>query len=171
MHDYFIKRQPTKPIDYEESYWGTITDPDGNIRDRLQEREQYLDDLKQELIFLNSLKPGRILDVGCGLGYLLSGLREGWEKYGIEVSRFAAQHAQAWGRIFVGELHEAQFPDEHFDVVVMHHVIEHMEDPISTILEVRRILKPGGILLLGTLIAVVRDALGTTIVCFTTIPM
>lgn len=150
MQDYFIKRQPTKPIDYEESYWGTVVDPDGNVRDRLQERDKYLDDLKQELAFLNALEPGRILDVGCGLGYLLSALRDGWEKYGIEVSRFAAQHAQAWGQIFVGELREAQFPDEYFDVVVMHHVIEHMEDPISAILEVWRTLKPGGILLLGT---------------------
>lgn len=148
MQDYFVRRQPTKPIDYEESYWGTIVDPDGNVRDRLQ--EQYLDDLKQELTFLNNLEPGRILDVGCGLGYLLSALRNEWEKYGVEVSRFAAQHAQVWGNIFVGELHEAHFPDEYFDVVIMHHVIEHMEDPISVILEVRRILKPGGILLLGT---------------------
>lgn len=150
MQDYFTKRQPSRPVDYEENYWGTIVDPDGNLRNRLQEREKHLEDVKEELAFLNSLKPGRILDIGCGLGFLLSGLKDGWEKHGVEVSRFAARHAGELGTVFCGELHEAQYPDEYFDVIVMHHVIEHLEDPISTILEVRRILKPGGILLLGT---------------------
>ena len=127
-----------------------IVDPDGNVRNRLQEREQYLDDIKQELSFLNSLPPGRILDIGCGLGWLLSALKPGWERHGVEVSRFAAEHASQWGKIFVGELAEAKYPDEYFDVVVMYHVIEHMEDPVGAILEVRRILKLGGTLLLGT---------------------
>lgn len=150
MKKYFTNRKPPKAIDYEESYWGTIVDPDGNVRDRLKEREKHLEDIKQELNFLNSLTPGRILDIGCGLGYLLSGLKDGWEKYGVEVSRFAAKHASKWGKIYVGELAQAKHSDDFFNIVVMHHVIEHMEDPISAIIEVHRVLKPGGILLLGT---------------------
>lgn len=150
VQDYFTRREPAKSRDYEQSYWGTIVDPDGNVRNRLEERERYLDDVKQELAFLNSLPPGRIVDVGCGLGFLLSGLKSGWEKHGVEVSSFAAEHARQWGKIHVGELEGAKYPNEHFDVVVMYHTIEHMEDPIGTILEVRRILKRGGVLLLGT---------------------
>ena len=49
MQNYFTHREPAKPVDFEEGYWGTIVDPDGKLRDRLQEREQYLDDIKQEL--------------------------------------------------------------------------------------------------------------------------
>ncbi|MDL1894810.1 SIS domain-containing protein [Anaerolineae bacterium CFX7] len=150
MQDYFVTRKLAQSPDYEEAYWGTIVDPDGNVRDRLQEREKHLEDIKQELTFLNNLPPGRILDMGCGLGFLLSGLSAEWEKYGVEVSRFAAAWAQQWAKVFVGELEQADYPDEFFDVVVMHHVIEHLHDPIGAILTVHRILKCGGALLLGT---------------------
>lgn len=147
---YFTKRDSGSRPDYEDSYWGLVTDPDGAIRNRVEEREQYLDDIKQELRFLNKLTPGRILDIGCGLGFLLSALEERWAKYDVEVSHFAAHHASRWGQIHVGDLKSASFGDENFDVVVMYHVIEHISDPVATIIEVRRILKPGGILLLGT---------------------
>jgi len=150
LGDYFIRRKPASSIDYEEVYWGEIIDPDGNVRDRLKERDQCLEDIKEELIFLNSLVPGRILDVGCGLGWLLSGLESGWEKHGVEVSRFAAGHARKFGTIYVGSLEEAKYRDGFFDVVVMYHVVEHMEDPVRAIVEVRRIVRPGGKLLLGS---------------------
>ena len=148
--DYFERRDPVAPVDYEEAYWGTIVDPDGSVRNRLEERQKHLEDVEQELTFLQSLPGGRLLDLGCGLGFLLSGLGLQWEKHGVEVSRFAAEHARQWATIYVGELAEAAYPDEYFDVVVMHHVIEHMEDPLGAILEVWRILKRGGTLLLGT---------------------
>ena len=66
MQQYFTRRKPAEPLEYEDGYWGTVVDPDGKVRDRLQEREQHLDDIKQEMAFLNSLPPGRILEVGCG---------------------------------------------------------------------------------------------------------
>jgi SAM-dependent methyltransferase len=150
MPDYFTRRPPPQGLDYEEAYWGTIVDPDGKVRDRLQEREKHLEDVKAELAFLNSLPPGRIVDVGCGLGFLLSGLEAGWQKHGVELSRFAAEHAAHWGEIYVGELAGANYPAEYFDVVVLHHVIEHVAEPADLIAEIWRVLKSGGKLLLGT---------------------
>lgn len=147
---YFTVRPARKPPDYEQEYWGTILDPDGRVRNRLEERAKHLEDVKQELAFLNALPPGRILDVGCGLGFLLSGLNENWDKYGVEVSHFAGAHAAQWGKIHVGELQDAQYPDGFFDTVVMHHVIEHVADPEALIREVFRVLRGNGILVLGT---------------------
>ena len=147
---YFTKREPPQLVDYEEAYWGNIVDPDGKKRNRLGERDLHLEDVAQELSYLNSLLPGRIVDVGCGPGFLLSALEGGWEKHGVEASRFAAEHASQWSKVHVGDLSEAAYPDEFFDVAVMHHVIEHMTDPIGAILEMRRVLKRGGKLLLGT---------------------
>lgn len=150
MTDYFVRRQPPRPPDFEESYWGTVLDPDGLTRHRLDERELFLEDARQELASLDGLRPGRILDVGCGPGFLLSGLARAWEKHGVEVSRVAAEHARRWATVFEGNLTDARYPVEHFDVVVLYHVIEHLDDPIATILEARRILKSQGVLLLGT---------------------
>ena len=86
--EYYIKREILEDADYEESYWGTVIDPDGLVRNRLEERERHLEDLSNELKYVNSLKPGKILDAGCGLGYFLSGIDETWEKFGVEISEF-----------------------------------------------------------------------------------
>ena len=142
--EYYRTRKAPARADFEAAYWGTVVDPDGRTRNRLEERDQFLDDAKEELGFLNGLPPGRILDIGCGPGFMLSGLRAGWEKHGVEVSRFAAQHAEQYCEIHVGPVEDAQFPSLHFDVVVLYHVIEHVPDPVSMIREVHRLLKTGG---------------------------
>jgi SAM-dependent methyltransferase len=150
IDQYFRRRPLSKAPDYEEAYWGTVVDPDGNVRDRLRERQKHLEDVKAELAFINRQKPGRLLDVGCGLGFMLSGTDDAWEKHGTELSAFAAKHAGQYGKIFHGELHDALYPAEHFDLVVTHHVIEHVEDPVRFIGEIHRVLRCGGLLVLGT---------------------
>jgi SAM-dependent methyltransferase len=147
---YFIHRPLAAQPDYEEHYWNVIVDPDGNTRDRLSERDRFLANVSHEVQFLRGLTPGRMLDIGCGLGFLLSAMDNRWERHGVELSAFAARHAQNYGDIFVGDVFQARYPNEHFDVIVMHHVIEHIPDPVATIREVLRILKPGGHLVLGT---------------------
>jgi len=147
---YFKRRSKVSPSDFEGDYWGEIVDPDGIKRDRREERQQFLEDAAGEIAFLDSLTPGRILDVGCGLGFLLSALGEKWQRHGVEVSEYAAAHASKWGTIHHGQLLEAGFDAEFFDVVVMHHVIEHMPDPIEQLCEVSRVLRPGGRLLFAT---------------------
>ncbi len=147
---YFVRRVSNLRPDYEVNYWGIIRDPDGVERDRTKERHTYLEDQGAELTFLNSLSGGRLLDVGCGLGYLLSGLDAKWERHGVEISSFAAKHAAKWGEIRNGTLEQATYPAAYFDLVVLYHVIEHMDKPIQILREIRRILRPGGWLVLGT---------------------
>ena len=148
--EYFRRRKSKNKANYEEEYWGTIIDPDGNERDRHQERDKYLSNFKQEIDYINGLTPGKILDVGCGLGYLLSGLNENWDRGGIEISAFAAKHAQKWGKIHVGDLQSAEFFEESYDVVSIMHVIEHIDDPIETLLLIKNILKKDGKLIIAT---------------------
>jgi SAM-dependent methyltransferase len=142
--------EPAKGAAYEEDYWGEIVDPDGRRRNRLGERDGFLNDLKTELGFIHGLAPGRLLDIGCGPGWLLSGIDDSWEKHGIEVSAFAATHARRHGAIFEGPLLDCPFADGSFDLVVLHHVIEHLRDPVANLRVIHRILKGGGKLILGT---------------------
>ena len=146
---YYDIRQ-TENKDFEEAYWGTIKDPDGKERNRINEKDMYLDDIKDELSYLNKLPAGKILDVGCGLGFLLSGLDKKFEKFGVEVSSLACESARNYGNIFNGTLENAKFKDNEFDIIVMYHVIEHIEKPEEIIKEINRILKPNGVFLIAT---------------------
>ncbi len=89
---------------------------------------------------------GRAVDVGCGRGGLVAKLSEmGWQSEGVEFDAGAVAVArQAELEVFHGELSEAGFPDDTFDLVTTQHVIEHLADPNAFMQEVRRVLKPGG---------------------------
>jgi SAM-dependent methyltransferase len=141
---------PAREVSYEEGYWGVIVDPDGKRRDRAAERDQHLSDLATELSYISELPGGRVLDIGCGLGFLLSALDQRWERYGIEVSAYAAERARSYGEIFTGPLLDCPFVEGSFDLVVMYHVIEHMDAPEANMIKLRKLLKPGGKLILGT---------------------
>lgn len=147
---FYVSVPPGEAAGFEEEYWHVVVDPDGNARDRLVERDRTLADLGTELAFLRSLPGGRILDAGCGLGWLLSALGDEWDRCGLELSAYAAEHARQFGDVRTAPVEECPFPDAHFDVVVCHHVIEHVPEPERAIAELRRVLRPGGRLVLGT---------------------
>jgi SAM-dependent methyltransferase len=96
---------------------------------------------------LDQPQPGaRLLDVGCGNGSFLLEMRSaGWQVHGVEPDAAAAGVALEAGlQITVGQLSEGTFPPEHFDVVTLNHVIEHVHDPVATLRTCRSVLKPSG---------------------------
>jgi len=100
----------------------------------------------------NKHEPGKVLDVGCGRGLLLDKLRRrGWEPQGTELSEEAATFARKRLGLPVTtkELKECEFPDSEFDLVILWHVLEHVRSPKAMLMEINRILKPGGILLVA----------------------
>ena len=90
---------------------------------------------------------GRVLDVGCGGGSYLYRLKSwGWNSYGVEPSAVGAAQARSLGlNVHQGQIEEARFQDGFFDVVRLSHVLEHLTDPRGTFFEIKRILKPDGL--------------------------
>lgn len=104
-------------------------------------------------MYLNDLKPGRLLEVGCGSGKFLNQMRsKGWLVEGVDLDSQAIEAARAnYGvNVYNGRIEEMNYPSDSFDAVTMNHVIEHVHDPIALLRECHRILKPGGYLVIVT---------------------
>ncbi len=96
------------------------------------------------------LAPGaRVLDAGCGSGRTLEELVDYGEATGIELDSDAAELARARGiaEIAVGRLEELPWPQDSFDLITCLDVIEHTPDDRAALLELRRVCRPGGFLL------------------------
>jgi SAM-dependent methyltransferase len=95
---------------------------------------------------------GRALEIGCGRGLTLAALQaQGWEAVGTEVDPAMAAAVQArygFPVHVLEDLRAGDFPAGSFDAVMMWHVWEHLPQPFQTLAEIRRILRPGGLLLL-----------------------
>jgi SAM-dependent methyltransferase len=96
---------------------------------------------------IDSVRPRRLLDVGCATGDLLVAARaDGWAVTGVEVSRWARDLARGrQGLEVVSDLSEVP-PGDGFGLVTMVHVLEHLVHPLPTLLEVRQRVEPGGLL-------------------------
>ncbi|MGH7323066.1 MAG: class I SAM-dependent methyltransferase [Candidatus Rokuibacteriota bacterium] len=99
------------------------------------------------VMLLDGRRRGRLLDVGCGNGQFVAAMRTlGWDARGIDVDEgglaVARQHFGV--PVTQGTLAEARFPAHSFDAVTLHHVIEHVPDPVDVLRECGRILQPGG---------------------------
>lgn len=93
-------------------------------------------------------KSGALLDLGCSSGSFLEFIRsEAWQLYGVEMSPEEARTAEerSGAKIFTGNVLEARFPNESFDVVTCFDVFEHIFNPLDVIARVAEWLKPGGI--------------------------
>jgi SAM-dependent methyltransferase len=128
---------------YPEEYWGRGEPSERWIRVSQSEKTRFLRAC--------GLDRGRILDVGCGAGFFLRALDPNrWERFGIEPGwRAYGLAAEKLGRerIFFGKLTDANLADSDFDVVTFWSTLEHTNDPRSNLIEARRILKPGGTLI------------------------
>lgn len=89
---------------------------------------------------------GRVLDIGCGDGWLALSLPLS-EWYGIEPDKGLREIAAMRGvKVMPGGVEDLPFPDGSFDSVAMFDVLEHVVDDREAMEEARRILKPGGLL-------------------------
>ncbi|KAL4897874.1 S-adenosyl-L-methionine-dependent methyltransferase [Aspergillus ambiguus] len=103
-----------------------------------------------------SIPTSQILDIGCGLGSITTGLAAlvpAGHVTGVEPTSPPLQTARALAAsqgitnisFKEGDIHALPFPDEFFDIVHAHQVVQHITDPIHGLREMRRVCKTGGL--------------------------
>ena len=104
---------------------------------------------------INSLmkgKTGKVLDIGCGRGHMLSELRKnGWDVEGIEFSDQSSVYARKVLNLPVricSDMDYSKYPDNNFDVVTLWHCLEHIQGSRALLTTLQRILKKNGLLII-----------------------
>jgi SAM-dependent methyltransferase len=96
---------------------------------------------------------GNFLEIGCNAGAVLVAARDnGWQVKGVDISSTASGYAREKNGLDVhtGTIETANYPDDYFDVIYSNATLEHIQHPLSTMRECRRVLKPGGVLYVCT---------------------
>jgi len=126
----------------QEKYILTRVDPRANTRQNRGHRQIY------GFIKRHTIRPGRMLDLGCGDGTVLWLAREeGWQVQGVELfPEHATLVSETLGfAVEVSDLTAYQGVTEAWDCVVLTHVLEHLPDPVGALIKIRGLLKPGGV--------------------------
>lgn len=151
----FVDHEDYEQWEPEGVLKGVTTDPNHPYRWRYEKESGQVRDFEPTRKVLHKLYPdgGRVVEVGSGLGYLLRCFKDkGWDVLGVDPWRELPAHTQEIHGIetIPTTLEKAKLSDASADVVVMLHVIEHLPDPVATLREINRILKPGGHMVIET---------------------
>ncbi len=132
------------------------------IRDgySLAEDKQYISQERARfLTFKNSIKTlkrlrdnGRLLDIGAASGtFVKTAIEAGYDACGVEPSAWMCEIAKKYYGVTIlpAAVEEMKFPDNSFDIITMWDVLEHVCDPMNTLKEAARILRPQGLLLIN----------------------
>jgi 2-polyprenyl-3-methyl-5-hydroxy-6-metoxy-1,4-benzoquinol methylase len=123
------------------------------FHDYAGERAERIASARSHCQLLAQIVPsGRLLDVGCAMGFFLEAASERWDVTGVELSGFAADYAmREFGHpVLTGDVSSVDLPERSFDLVTVWNTIEHMADPRAAMARIARVAAPGALVVITT---------------------
>lgn len=121
-----------------------------------QKSDEYYENRRFDIIEQISIKPRRVLDIGCGSGSTLKLIKEHFPNaitVGIEAFKEAAENARkVCDEVHCLDLNECQLSSStlgEYDLIMCSDVLEHLVDPQRTLKELKELLSPNGVLLIS----------------------
>jgi len=106
--------------------------------------------LKRIIQLITALGPKSLLDIGCGRGFVLDRLADAGLTGLMGMDVYEDVASDRWGYARGDVTDGLPFPDRSFVCVIAGKIIEHVPNPDALLREIRRVLVPGGILVLST---------------------
>ena len=101
--------------------------------------------------FFVPLRPylsGAVLDLGCGIGDVSKHVQNREKYLGVDINPYCVKHLQQNSlKARLGSAYDIPSEDSSVDVIIMSHVLEHLDDPEKAMREISRVLKPMGLLI------------------------
>ena len=140
---------------YGEGYFQSENSAEMGYTDYAADRDLIVRTAHRRLKSIERVAPakGRLLDVGCALGFfLLAAEKGGWDVAGVDISAHAAGYARETLGLDAraGMLEDTGFEERSFDVLTMWDVVEHVPSPVETLRICAGLLKDGGLVALST---------------------
>ena len=107
---------------------------------------------KRVKVSIRKKQNGLLLDIGCGSGSFIKYVAQHtqFKVMGTEVNKKQVDRLQKTDAfpILLGDISQLSLPSDHFDVITLWDVIEHVPDPISMLTEINKIIKPDGLVVI-----------------------
>lgn len=136
-HKHIIEQVPTNY--YQEG-----------IKKNFFQRLWHVNKLNEALDFIKNEKKERILDVGCASGWFISEISKRYPKsscFGIDIYEKGIKEGKKYYpkiKFQVSDAHKIPYKNESFNIITCTEVLEHVDDPKTVLLEIRRVLKKDG---------------------------
>ena len=156
----YMDRINEPPIEYEKEYFfesykkqygKTYLEDFENIKQNGKNRLKIIKFLRGSVAPCEGISEPTLLDIGCAYGpFLAAAKEEGFSPTGIDPAQDAVKYVNE--KLGIPAIH-SMFPvslSDSFDVITLWYVIEHFKDCVSVLSEIKKLLKPNGILAFST---------------------
>lgn len=115
------------------------------------QKEDYKSFVERLKLVERYIEPGKLLEIGCSVGTMLTAAKKrGWQVKGIDINKESVRYCKKNGLDVEAKTIEEFKTEDEFDLIIMNDLLEHVPDPVATLMIASSFLRKNGILFIAT---------------------